>query len=106
MALASYTSGSWLGRWYFGKTENLEGIRKNPVVMVFSKSSCPQWRCIEKISRELFLFQTDSLTAIEIGENLDFITTNNDNEEWTKTVSKRLTEVGGPNLDINFNPVN
>lgn len=106
MALASYTSGSWLGRWYFGKTEYLEGIRKNPVVMVFSKSSCPQWRCIEKISRELFLFQTDSLTAIKIGENLDFITTNNANEEWTKTVSKRLTEVGGPNLDINFNPVN
>ena len=105
-ALASYTSGSWLGRWYFGKTEQLAAIRNEKAVMIFIKSSCPQWRCIEKISPALVLFQTNSITAVQIGENLNFLTTDNDNEEWTQTVSQRVTDIGGPELDINFIPVN
>jgi hypothetical protein len=106
MALASYTSGSWLGRWYFGKTEQLEAIRNRKAIMIFSKTTCPEWRCIEKISRKLVLFQTNSLTVVQIAENLKFLTTDNNNEEWTQTVSQRVKDIGGPGLDINFNPVN
>lgn len=104
-SLATYTSGSWLGRGTYQLKENLLAVRDRPVYVLISESQCgPNWSCVKDIERGDILFQTYSLTAYRISDDTKFLVNENSDNDWAVRASAASVAAGGPKLNWSYIP--
>jgi hypothetical protein len=105
-SLAAYTTGAWLGRGAFGESENLAIFHDRPVYVLISSIQCgTSWKCVADVKEENILFQTNSLMAFRIADNTGFLKDENVDNNWAVRASAASVAVGGPLLNLSFNPL-